>query len=182
MIIVEKQRWYTKITSKIDFDYQSTFIALMDSEADLNCIQEGLIYIIYFVKTSERLSITNNVPIKVQYKIPKGHICKNGICIKTSFLLVNSHQIVFRTQFLTQLYPFQIDKKRLHTKYNDQQLLFEFIRGIELKEINQIQDKINILQNKQQQIKFLQKEIQYKNIEKNLQSKQLQERIQQVQK
>ena len=44
-----------------------------------------------------------------------------------------------------------------HTKYNDQQLLFEFIRGIELKEINQIQDKINLLQNKQQQIKFLQK-------------------------
>ena len=34
--IVEKQRWYTKITLKIDPDYQSTFIALIDSGAYLN--------------------------------------------------------------------------------------------------------------------------------------------------
>ena len=144
---------------------------MIDSEAYLNCIQQGLIPTVYFVKTSQRLSIASNVPLKIQYKIPKGHICKSGICIKTSFLLVKtiSHQIVFGTQFLTQLYPFQIDKKGIHAKYNVQQLLFEFIRGIELKEINQIQDKINILQNKQQQIKFLQKEIQYKKIEKRLQ-------------
>ena len=38
--IVEKQRWYTKITLKIDPDYQSTFIALIDSRVDLNCIHE----------------------------------------------------------------------------------------------------------------------------------------------
>ena len=110
MTIVEKQRWYTKITLKIDPDYQSTFIALINSGAYVNCIQERLIAIVYFVKTSQRLSTTSNVPLKVQYKIPKGHICKNGISIKTSFFLVKniSHQIVFRTQFLTQLYPFQI--------------------------------------------------------------------------
>ena len=88
--IIEKQRWYTKITLKIDPDYPSTFIAVIDSGADLNCIQEGLIPMTYFVKTSQRLSIVSNVPLKVQYKIPKGHICKNGICIKTSFLLVKN--------------------------------------------------------------------------------------------
>ena len=88
---------------KIDPDYQSTFIVLMDSGGDLNCIQEGLIPMTYFVKTSQRLSTASNVPLKVQYKIPKGHICKNGICIKTSFLLVKniSHQIVLGTPFLT---------------------------------------------------------------------------------
>ena len=68
--------------------FQSTFIALIDSRANLNCIHEGLIPIVYFAKTSQRLSMTSNVPLKVQYKIPKGHICKNDICIKTSFLLV----------------------------------------------------------------------------------------------
>ena len=31
MTIVEKQRWYTKITLKIDPNYQSTFITLIDS-------------------------------------------------------------------------------------------------------------------------------------------------------
>ena len=94
----------------------------------------------YFIKTSQRLSTASNVPLKVQYKIPKGHICKNGICIKTSFLLVKniSHQIVLRTPFLTQLYSFQIDGKELHTKHKDQQILFEFVKGIEIKEINQL--------------------------------------------
>ena len=136
--IVQKQRWYTKITLKINPDFQSTFIALIDSGADLNCIQEGLIPTVYFVKTSQRLSTASNDPLKVQYKIPQGHIFKNGICIKTSFLLVKniSHQIVLGTPFLTQLYPFQIDNKGLKTKYNNQKILFEFIRGIEVKEIN----------------------------------------------
>ena len=151
MTIVKKQRWYTKITLNVDPDYQLTFIALIDSEADLNCIQEGLILTVYFVKTSQRLSTIGNVPLKVQYKIPQGHICKNGICIKTSFLLVKniSHQIVFGTPFLTQLYPFHIDSRGLQTTYKDQQILFEFFKGIELKKINQIQDNINLLQHKQ---------------------------------
>ena len=75
MTIVEKQRWYTKITLKIDHDYQSIFIALIDSKAYLNCIQEGLIHTVYFVKTSQRPSIASNVLLKVQYKILKGRIC-----------------------------------------------------------------------------------------------------------
>ena len=111
MTVVQKQIWYTKITLKINPDFQSTFIALIGSGADLNCIQEGLIPTVYFVKTSQRLSTASNDPLKVQYKIPQGHICKNGICIKTSFLLVKniSHQIVLGTPFLTQLYSFSID-------------------------------------------------------------------------
>ena len=56
MTIVQKQRWYTKITLKINPDYQASFVALIDSGADLNCIQEGLIPTVYFVKTSQRLS------------------------------------------------------------------------------------------------------------------------------
>ena len=132
MTIVQKQRWYTKINLKIKPNYNTTLIALIDSGADLNCIQEGLIPIVYFVKTSQRLSTASNDPLKVQYKIPQGHICKNGICIKTSFLLVKniSHQIVLGTPFLTQLYPFHIDSQGLRTKYNNQEILFEFIRGI----------------------------------------------------
>ena len=163
MTIVQKQRWYTKITLKIKPDFQSTFIALIDSGADLYCIQEGLIPTVYFVKTSQRLLTTSNDILKVQYKIPQGHICKNGICIKTSFLLVKniSHQIVLGTLFLTQLYPFEIKHQGLKTKYNNQEILFEFIRGIEVKEINQVQDFISLLQQKQKQkqVKFLKKEI-----------------------
>ena len=131
MTIVQKQRWYTKITLKINPDFQSTFIALIDLGADLNCIQEGLIPIVYFVKTSQRLSTASNVPLKLQYKIPQGHICKNGICIKTSFLLVKniSHQIVLGTHFLTQLYHFLIDSNGLQTTYKNQQILFDLLKA-----------------------------------------------------
>ena len=90
MTIVQKQIWYTKITLKINPDYQSIFIALIDSRADLNYIQEGLIPTVYFVKTSQRLSTASNDLLKVQYKIPQWHICKNCICIKTSFLLIKN--------------------------------------------------------------------------------------------
>ena len=132
---------------------------MIDPGADLNCIQEGLIPTVYFVKTSQRLSTASNDPLNVQYKIPQEHICKNGICIKTSFLIVKNinHQIVLGTPFLTQLYPFQIDNQGLKTKYNNQEIIFEFIRGIKVKEINQVQDFINLLQQKQKQVKFLRK-------------------------
>ena len=176
MTVVQKQRWYTKITLRINPDFQSTFIALIDSRADLNCIQQGLIPTVYFVKTSQRLSIASNDPLKVQYKIPQWHICKNGICIKTSFLLVKniSHQIVLGTPFITQLYPFSINSQGLKTKYNNQNILFEFIKGIEVKQINQVEDFTNLIQQKQQHVKFLKKKIQYKKTEENLKSKQIQ--------
>ena len=130
------------------------------------------------------MSTASNVPLKVQYKIPQSHICKDGIYIKTSFLLVKNinHQIVLETHFLTQLYPFHIDSQGLQTTYKNQQILFEFIKGIEFKEINQLQDNINILQQKQQEVKFLKKEIQYRKTEENLKSKQIQKMIKQVQK
>ena len=184
MTIVQKQIWYTKITLKINPDFQLTFITLINSGDDLNCIQEGLIPTVYFVKTSQRLSITSNDPLKVQHKIPQGHICKSGICIKTSFLLIKniSHQIVLGTPFLTLLYPFSIDNQGLKTKYNNQDILFEFIKGIEVKEINQVQDFINLLQQKQKHVKFLKKEIQYKKTGENLKYKQIQERIKQIHK
>ena len=37
MTVVQKQRWYIKITLKINPDFLSIFIALIDSGADLNC-------------------------------------------------------------------------------------------------------------------------------------------------
>ena len=93
-----------------------------------------------------------------------------------------SHQIVLGTPFLTQLYPFQIDSQGLRTKFNNQEILFEFIRRVEVKEINQVQDFISLIQQKQKQVKFLTKEIQCRKTEENLKSEQIQERIKQIQK
>ena len=101
------------------------------------------------IKPKSKNNLANSY--KMKGIIQQGHICKKSICIKTSFLLVKniSHQIVLGTPFLTQLYPFSIDSQGLKTKYNNQEILFEFIKGIEVKEINQVQDCINLLQQKQ---------------------------------
>ena len=57
-----------------------TEIALIDSGADMNCIQEGLIPLKYYEKLSERLTRANGEKLIINYKIPNAHICNVHIC------------------------------------------------------------------------------------------------------
>ena len=50
------QKWHTEITLVINKEFSLTANALIDSGADMNCIQEGLIPIKYYEKSSERLT------------------------------------------------------------------------------------------------------------------------------
>ena len=43
-------KWFTKVKIVISPDYHFTVIAMIDSDADMNCIQEGLIPSKYFEK------------------------------------------------------------------------------------------------------------------------------------
>ena len=52
-------KWFTKVKIVISPDYHFTVIAMIDSGADMNCIQEGLIPSKYFEKSTERLVSTN---------------------------------------------------------------------------------------------------------------------------
>ena len=52
-------KWFTKVKIVISLDYHFTVIAVIDSGADMNCIQEGLIPSKYFEKSTERLVSTN---------------------------------------------------------------------------------------------------------------------------
>ena len=52
-------KWFTKVKIVVSPDYHFTVIAMIDSSADMNCIQEGLIPSKYFEKTTERLVSTN---------------------------------------------------------------------------------------------------------------------------
>ena len=54
---ITSQKWFVKITIAINKDFiLENEIALIDSGADLNCIQEGIIPTKYFEKTSQNLS------------------------------------------------------------------------------------------------------------------------------
>ena len=57
-----------------------TEIALIDSGADMNCIQEGLIPLKYYEKLSERLTQANGEKLIINYKILNVHICNVHIC------------------------------------------------------------------------------------------------------
>ena len=56
-------------------------IALVDSGADMNCIQEGLVLTQYFEKTNQTLSNASGRNMKLKYKLNNMQICKDDICI-----------------------------------------------------------------------------------------------------
>ena len=79
------QKWYALVTLKI-YDFKITLKALIDTGADQNCIQEGLIPTKYFEKTTEGLRGANNNRLKINYKLSKVHVCNDGICLVNSLL------------------------------------------------------------------------------------------------
>ena len=50
------QKWHIEIILVINKEFSLTEIALIDSGADMNCIQEGLIPLKYYEKSFERLT------------------------------------------------------------------------------------------------------------------------------
>ena len=102
------QIWYALITLII-YDFKITLKALIDTGADQNCIQEGLIPIKYFEKTTEGLRGANNNRLKINYKLSKVHVCNDEICFVNSFIRVKDfgQELILGTSFITQLYLFK---------------------------------------------------------------------------
>ena len=80
------QKWHSKVRIVIDKDFEFKVIALIDSGADLNCIQEGIIPSKYFKKTRERLTSASGGKMQIEFKIPQSpcvlgkHMLQNHIC------------------------------------------------------------------------------------------------------
>ena len=81
------QKWHTGITLVINKEFSLTKIASVDSGADKNCIQEGLIPLKYNKRLSERLIQANGENLVIN-KIPNVHICHDGIYFETVFVLI----------------------------------------------------------------------------------------------
>ena len=102
------QKWHTKITLVINNEFALTKIVLIDSGADMNCIQERLIPFKYYEKSSQRLTQANGEKLIINYKISNVHICNDGICFETIFVLIKdlSFKIILGNPFMALLYPF----------------------------------------------------------------------------
>ena len=88
------QKWHTEITLVINKEFSLIEVALINSGADnMNCIQEKLIPLKYYERSSERLTQIFN------YKLPNDHIC-----FETIFKDLSS-KVILRNPFMALLYP-----------------------------------------------------------------------------
>ena len=88
-LLIELQKWYVSVTIIVkDFKFHS--IALLDSGADMNCIQEGLISSKYFGKTKEKMTSATGLKPQIKYRLLNFEICNNEYCFKNIFILVKN--------------------------------------------------------------------------------------------
>jgi hypothetical protein len=164
------QKWFAAVTIVINKEFELTTVALIDSGADMNCIQEGIIPTKYYEKTTEKLHQASGSRLHIEYKLSNVHICNNGVCLKTTFVLVKdiTSKIILGNPFIALLYPFTTTAKGISTEILGQKVLFEFIMPPIAKDVNllknlSISKSINIIskekiQRKQKHIMYLKQE------------------------
>ncbi|CAL9012791.1 unnamed protein product [Prunus brigantina] len=72
------RKWYSKVTIFVK-NFEFTTVALFDSGADLNCIQEGLIPTKFYQKSRQSLSTASGKSLQLNYEIPKAHVDYDGV-------------------------------------------------------------------------------------------------------
>ncbi|KAL4198760.1 hypothetical protein AMTRI_Chr03g141700 [Amborella trichopoda] len=174
------QKWFIQVKIIVAKDYSFETSALIDSGADLNCINEGLIPSKYFDKTTQILNTADGSRLFINYKLSNASVCNNHQCINTPFIMVKglSQAVILGVLFLTLLYPLSIDQTGISSKYQNVPIHFDFIHKPKLKEINHVKDQ---LQNKEKFLCTLKQELKYKHIEEQIQNPSIQQKIQSIQ-
>ena len=95
------RRWYANVHVVVAQDYAFDVIALIDSGADLNCIQEGLIPRKYFEKSTERLSSASGTKLQINYELNNVHVCQNNVCFHVLSVLVKDMMIKLFLEYLS---------------------------------------------------------------------------------
>jgi len=151
----------------------------------MNCIQEWIIPTKYYKKTTEKLHQASGARLNIEYKIPNAHICNDGVCFKTTFILVKNitSRIILENLFLALLDLFIKTEKWISTEIMGKKILFRFILPPMTKDINILKDTlifqdINVISKqirnrKEKQIMFLK----HKRIEEQLKDPLLQQKI-----
>ena len=111
----------------------------------MNCIQERLMPLKYYEKSSERLIQANGENLIINYKIPNVYICNDGVCFETIFVLIKdlSSKIILGNPFIALLYPFITIAEGIKTNMLGKEILFKFILPPIPKEIYSL-DNISI--------------------------------------
>ena len=177
MELITSRKWYVKINLLIGYNYKKEFIALVDSGADLNCIQEGLIPTKYFQKTSHILREVSGRKLDIKYKLTNAKICQSGVCLPLNFTIIKnmtSNKMILGNPFLEMIIPFRVDEKNIIGDYQGNQITFEFIMNPYSRWVNEIQDQLTLKHN---QINFIKEEILSMNINEQIKYPKIQDKI-----
>ena len=138
---VNFHKWHSQVRIVISREFEFEVIALIDSGADLNCIQEGIIPSRYFRKSRERLASASGGRMQIDYDIPQAEVCQGGISFMTKFVLVKNmtDRVILGNPFLCLLYPFSTDNEGITAHPFNQPVKFEFVRSPAPWEIKSLQ-------------------------------------------
>ncbi|GAV63048.1 RVP domain-containing protein [Cephalotus follicularis] len=177
------QKWNINIIITIQDSFKLQTIALVDSGAQINCIQEELIPTKFFEKTEQKLSTANGENLRIKFKISDVHICNGGIYIKQSFILVKDNLdigIILGQPFIEVIKPFTVTNKGITTKLFQQKILFAFNEKSITKDIDLLktvslfkEHSVNLIKTKENHLYFIKQEVPNKKLEKQLLNSQL---------
>ncbi|GAV90307.1 RVP domain-containing protein [Cephalotus follicularis] len=170
------QNWNINIIITIQDSFKLQTIALIDSGAQINCIQEELIPTKFFEKTEQKLSTANGESLRVKFKISDVHICNGGIYIKQSFILAKDNLgigIILGQPFLEIIKPFKVTNEGIITKLFQQKILFTFKEKPITKDVNLLKT-LSIF--KEHSINLI-KDLSNKKFEQQLPASQIKEKI-----
>jgi len=75
------RKWYSKVKIKIQ-DFKLFVVVLIDTGADINYIQEGLVPTKYYSKSKETLHSINGSKMQITFEISKAHVCQDNFVSK----------------------------------------------------------------------------------------------------
>ena len=98
-----------KVLSAIDMNSMLLlWLTLIDSGADMNWIQEGIVPSKYYEKSTKKLFSANGTQMKIKYEINTAHVCHDNVCFKIPSILVKNmtDKVILDIPFINILYPF----------------------------------------------------------------------------
>jgi hypothetical protein len=127
-------KWYAKVHIVVDQDYAFDVIALIDSGADLNCIQEGLIPRKYFEKSTQRLNSAIGTKLQINYELNNVHVYQDNVYFHIPSVLVKnmSDKVILGIPCICMLYPFKAELGEVSTVKMGVPIKFHFASRFEI--------------------------------------------------
>ena len=148
---------------------------MIDSGADINCIQEGMIPSKYYEKSTKKLFSADGTQMKIKYELNNAHVCHDNVCFKIPPVLVKNMivKVILGIPFINSLYHFLTEHNGITTDPFGQKVKFKFASRFEI----DTDDSLNLIHAKTKHLNFLKHEVRYRKIVDQLSDKLLQSKI-----